>query len=68
MRAFLPSYHLTPHVLNAALNPSKTIMHYKGITSTYANVDAWSSFIGALFSALEARYGADEVGLTALRV
>lgn len=36
-------------------------MHYKGITSTYSSAAAWSSFIGALFSALEARYGASEV-------
>ena len=45
----------------AALNPSQTIMHYKGITSTFSSAEKWSAFIGGIFSALEARYSAEEV-------
>jgi len=44
-----------------ALDPSKTIMHYKGITSTYKNATAWASFITQVLSGLQARYGSEEL-------
>ena len=44
-----------------ALNPSLTIMHYNGITSTYKDASEWAAFITALFEALEERYTAEEV-------
>jgi xylan 1,4-beta-xylosidase len=44
-----------------ALDKTKTIMHYEGITSTYRDAAAWSAFISLIFVRLEARYGVDEV-------
>lgn len=44
-------------------NPQKTIMHYKGITSTFSANKAreWGLFIEDIFSGLVARYGIEEV-------
>jgi len=43
-----------------ALNPARTIMHYKGITSTFKSAAAWTAFIAEVLQGLQARYGDDE--------
>ena len=43
-----------------ALDASKTIMHYKGITSTFKDAGAWTAFIIEVLQGLQARYGVDE--------
>ena len=43
-----------------ALDATKTIMHYKGITSTFKSAPAWTAFIAEVLQGLQARYGADE--------
>ena len=43
-----------------ALDVTKTVMHYKGITSTYRNAADWAAFITQIFQGLQARYGVDE--------
>lgn len=44
-----------------AADPSKTIMHYKGITSAPADWAAWSNFITEFVSLLVEHYGVEEV-------
>jgi xylan 1,4-beta-xylosidase len=44
-----------------AANPSDTMMHYKGITSTPKDPNQWATFIYDFATALLDRYGADEV-------
>ena len=44
-----------------AYDPTKTIMHYKGITSAPKSYDAWGAFIADVFRGLVDRYGVDVV-------
>ena len=44
-----------------ALDPSNTIMPYKGITSTYKTATAWASFLTEILTGLQARYGSAEL-------
>ena len=58
-----PIFELSFMPAALANDSSKTIMHYKGITSAFAadKAQAWAALITQIFSGLEARYGADEV-------
>ena len=58
-----PIFELSFMPASLADDPSKTIMHYKGIPSTFAAdmAGAWGKFIAGVFTGLEARYGAEEV-------
>ena len=46
-----------------AFDASFTVMHYQGITATFAadKAQAWADLITEIFVGLEARYGVDEV-------
>jgi xylan 1,4-beta-xylosidase len=44
-----------------AADPSKTIMHYKGITSAPKDFNQWGAFIADVFQGLVARYGVETV-------
>ena len=44
-----------------ALDPAKSIMHYKGGTSTFKSAAAWTAFIAEILQGLQARYGVDEI-------
>lgn len=58
-----PIFELSFMPAELANNPQQTIMHYKGITSTFAadKAAAWGAFITDIFVQLEIRYGAEEV-------
>lgn len=58
-----PIFELSFMPRDLAFDPTKTIMHYEGITSTFSasKADKWASFITEIFVQLELRYGADEV-------
>ena len=46
-----------------AFDKTRTVMHYQGITSTFAadKVQDWTQLISDMFTGLEGRYGIDEV-------
>lgn len=46
-----------------AFDKTRTVMHYQGITSTFAadKAQEWGQLITDMFTGLEARYGIDEV-------
>jgi len=46
-----------------AFDKTRTVMHYQGITSTFAadKAQAWGQLISDMFTGLESRYGVDEV-------
>ena len=58
-----PIFELSFMPRDLAYDTAKTIMHYQGITSTFAEdkAGAWAAFITEMFVQLELRYGAEEV-------
>ena len=58
-----PIFELSFMPRELANNPSQTIMHYQGITSTFAadKGGEWAALITEIFVQLELRYGAEEV-------
>ena len=58
-----PIFELSFMPRTLAADPTKTIMHYQGITSTFAEnkAQAWADLITEMFTQLEQRYGASEV-------
>ena len=58
-----PIFELSFMPRDLAFDAAKTIMHYQGITSTFAEdkAGAWAAFITEMFVQLELRYSAEEV-------
>ena len=56
-----PIFELSFMPSDLALDSTKTIMHYRGIVSTFKDAARWTSFIAGILTALEERYGPEEV-------
>ena len=58
-----PIFEISFMPASLAYDPKKTVMKYKGITSTFAldKIGNWSNAISFMFQGLLDRYGADEV-------
>jgi len=58
-----PIFEISFMPADLAFDKSRTVMHYNGITSTFAANKAqdWYNLIVGIFTGLEARYGVDEV-------